>query len=172
MIYPSRTPIATKAKEFDDSADTHPDGSMLENLEVRDHANQQHFDGNTCGSRQSNRRCDEFAKIHVCHERRRRRCAGNCGRVTSRRQIDDRVPLGRIQHIGAVEARVGAVRSAASVGGCRGKHRDLDPGEFDLFDQRWRQELLGEYFPGQWNVHAVGFKSAGCQRQRVESERG
>ena len=73
-----------------------------------------------------------------------RRRAGNRERVTYRRQIDDRNLLGSIQHLSAVEVRVGEVSCAASsVGGFRGKHRDFDLGEFDLFDQRWRQELLG-----------------------------
>ena len=63
------------------------------------------------------------------------------------------------------------ISCAVSVGGFRGKHSDFDLGEFDSFDQRWRQELLGEHFAGQWNVHTFGSKSAGCQGQWVGTVR-
>ncbi len=143
------------------------------NIEVGDHANQQHSDGSAFGCRQFESRCDDFTQVQVCLEHcRGQPCDGNRERVIYRRQIDDRNPIGSIQPFGTVDLRVWAIRCAASVGSFRGKHCDFHLGEFDLFDQRWRQELLGEHFAGQWNVHAFGAKSAGCQRQRVESQRG
>jgi len=160
-------------------------------------ANQQHFGGSAFDLSEVERHSAEFSQVQVCHhvsrevghEHRRhgRRRAANREPLLHRRQIDDRDCIGTVQRLGTVrhlgtiqhagsirhlgigDIRVGAVSRAGSVGGFLGKRCEFDVGGFKLFDQRWRQELLGEHFPVEWDLHTFGAKSAGCQRQRVQS---
>jgi hypothetical protein len=139
-------------------------------LEAGDHANQQHFDGRTHRCDPAGRRRNESSQVPLCcHEYAPCRSPDNRERVISCRQDDDLDDLGNICSTDSSEVWVRAVLRAASVRGFRGKHGDFDFGELDLFDERRRKELFGEHFAGQRNVHTVGSKSAGRERERIES---
>ncbi len=111
-----------------------------------------------------------------CFDRGAHRCnqVGNPGHEFSqiRVQDDDLNLRDTTQCIDSIERRESSVRPTASVRGLRGKCSDFQPGELDLFDQRRRQELFGQYFAGQWDVLAFGSQSAGGECEWIESERG